>query len=84
MLTNIAKAIYESRNGPGAKPWAHLPASYKAPYMMDAEAAERVVRETLASASAMRASLTVDEGASAAIADAVREWRTVHDVFDGV
>lgn len=35
----IAKAIYESRNGHGCKPWTKLPIAHKAPYMADAQAA---------------------------------------------
>lgn len=34
-----ARAIYESRNGPGCKPWGHLPRSHKEPYRADARAA---------------------------------------------
>lgn len=39
--TRIAKAIYESRNGSGAKPWGHLPEAHQAPYLDDARAAMR-------------------------------------------
>lgn len=34
-----AKAIYESRNGKGCKPWSLLPGSHKEPYVADAKAA---------------------------------------------
>ncbi len=35
----IARAIYNDRNGVGAKPWARLPHSYQGPYLSDARAA---------------------------------------------
>lgn len=40
-LTNAAKAIYESRNGAGCRPWSQLPAIAKAAYLDDAEAARK-------------------------------------------
>lgn len=44
-LINIAaKRIYEARNGCGCKPWHHLPASYKEPYLLDAKVAFKVFR----------------------------------------
>jgi hypothetical protein len=38
-LEEVARAIYEGRNGPGARPWAHLQSGHKAPYRTDARAA---------------------------------------------
>jgi len=38
-IEEVARAIYEGRNGPGARPWAHLSAAHKAPYRTDARAA---------------------------------------------
>jgi len=35
----VAKAVYESRNGRGCKPWGVLPSSHKEPYLTDAKAA---------------------------------------------
>lgn len=35
----IAKAIYEGRNGAGAKPWILLPKAHREPYIGDARAA---------------------------------------------
>ncbi len=40
-VTNAAKAIYESRNGAGCRPWSHLPAIAKAAYLDDADAARK-------------------------------------------
>ena len=40
-VLNAAKAIYESRNGAGCRPWSQLPAIAKAAYLDDAEAARK-------------------------------------------
>ncbi len=39
----IARAIYEDRNGNGAKPWSLQTKSHRAPYIVDAAAALRVI-----------------------------------------
>ena len=44
MIERVGRAIYESRNGPGCKPWALLPKSHKAPYLSDATAALRALQ----------------------------------------
>lgn len=36
MVETIGKAIYEGRNGPKCKPWAHQPKSHQEPYLVDA------------------------------------------------
>lgn len=36
MPEQIAKAIYEGRNGKGCKPWAHQTKEHRAPYLADA------------------------------------------------
>lgn len=38
MREEIAKSIYERRNGHGAKPWARQPQAHRDPYLSDAEA----------------------------------------------
>lgn len=38
-VERIARAIYESRNGIGAKPWSRLMLQHKAPYLADGHAA---------------------------------------------
>lgn len=43
-LEEVARAIYEGRNGPGARPWAHLQSGHKAPYLTDARAAIEALR----------------------------------------
>ncbi len=48
----VARAIYESRNGPGCKPWARLPTAHKVPYLIDADAALAAVRAALREPSA--------------------------------
>lgn len=45
MTDAIAKAIYEGRNGRGASPWASLKAYHREPYILDAAATLRVLRE---------------------------------------
>lgn len=45
LINNAAKRIYEARNGIGCKPWHHLPASYKEPYLLDAKVAFEVFRK---------------------------------------
>jgi hypothetical protein len=40
-VTNAAKAIYESRNGAGCRPWSQMSAIAKAAYLDDAEAARK-------------------------------------------
>lgn len=44
-LEEIARAIYADRNGSGCKPWGNLPHSHKAPYLRDALAAVKAMRE---------------------------------------
>lgn len=39
MVEKVAKAIYEKRNGHGAKPFAHQPQAHRKPYFGDARAA---------------------------------------------
>lgn len=46
-IEDIAKAIYERRNGHGAKPWARLPKSHQVPYIGDAQAAVEVMRDDI-------------------------------------
>lgn len=43
-IEEVARAIYEGRNGPGARPWAHLQSGHKAPYRTDARAAIEALR----------------------------------------
>lgn len=45
MVERVARAIYASRNGPGAKPWSLLPKAHKSPYLGDARAAIEALRE---------------------------------------
>lgn len=44
-LEKMARAIYEGRNGPGCKPWAHIEAGHRKPYLTDALAALKAIRE---------------------------------------
>lgn len=41
----IAKAIYEGRNGARCKPWAHQPKAHREPYLIDALAAMKAMRD---------------------------------------
>lgn len=45
MVERVARAIYEQRNGFGAKPWGRQPASHREPYLHDAKAALKAARE---------------------------------------
>lgn len=45
MIDQAARAIYETRNGYGCKPWRLLPMAHKEPYLKDAEAAIFALRE---------------------------------------
>lgn len=45
MQERVARAIYESRNGRGCTPWARIAGSHKAPYLSDAIAAMKAMRE---------------------------------------
>lgn len=45
MVERVARAIYEGRNGAGAKAWASQPKSHRAPYLLDARAAIEAMRE---------------------------------------
>lgn len=38
MRERLARAIYQARNGHGAKPWAHQPKAHQEPYLTDADA----------------------------------------------
>lgn len=44
-LEQIARAIYERRNGHGCKPWSRLPREHQVPYLGDARAAVEAIRE---------------------------------------
>lgn len=44
-IEQIAKAIYERRNGARCHPWSKQPNSHQEPYLMDAEAALEAMRE---------------------------------------
>jgi len=44
-LEEIARAIYEGRNGSGCKAWGRLPDAHKAPYRSDALYAVRAMRD---------------------------------------
>lgn len=35
-VEEVARAIYEGRNGSGCKAWARLPKAHKQPYVLDA------------------------------------------------
>lgn len=43
-IEEVARAIYEKRNGHGCKAWGHQPNSHKAPYLSDARAAIETMR----------------------------------------
>jgi hypothetical protein len=45
MQERIARAIYEGRNGAKCKPWAHQPKAHREPYLLDALAAMKAMRE---------------------------------------
>lgn len=44
-IEEVARAIYADRNGSGCKPWGNLTNSHKAPYIRDALAAIRSLRD---------------------------------------
>jgi hypothetical protein len=48
LVEQVARSIYESRNGHGCKPWVHQPKAHQQPYLTDATAAIAAVREALA------------------------------------
>lgn len=45
MREKIARAIYESRNGAGCKPWAHITGDHRKHYLVDATAALTALEE---------------------------------------
>lgn len=45
MIERAARAIYERRNGAGCKPWSLQTKAHKAPYIDDAKAAIKAMRE---------------------------------------
>lgn len=45
MVERVARAIYDGRNGRGARAWASLPRSHQSPYFSDARAAIEAMRE---------------------------------------
>lgn len=38
-VEEVAKWIYDARNGPGVTPWSRRDGNHKAPYIMDAQVA---------------------------------------------
>jgi hypothetical protein len=47
LIENIARAIYEGRNGYGARPWGKIGKAHREPYLLDAKAALQEVGKTL-------------------------------------
>ena len=45
MIERVATAIYEDRNGPRCKAWAHLPKAHQEPYLKDARVAVGAMME---------------------------------------
>jgi hypothetical protein len=45
MREKIARAIYEKRNGAGARPWSTQPGTHRLPYLVDADAALDAMEE---------------------------------------
>lgn len=45
MVEQVARAIYEGRNGRGCVPWGRLPHAHRAPYLADARVAIEAMRE---------------------------------------
>lgn len=45
MVERVARAIYEGRNGRGARAWGSQPNAHKEPYRSDARAAIEAMRE---------------------------------------
>lgn len=50
MIERVARAIYESRNGNGCRPWSIQPKAHKSPYLDDARAAMGAIRDIFAAA----------------------------------
>lgn len=44
-IEEVAKAIYEGRNGSGCKAWGRLPKAHREPYILDALNAVHEMRE---------------------------------------
>lgn len=44
-VEEVARAIYEGRNGHGCKAWSRLPKAHQEPYLSDARAAIKAMRE---------------------------------------
>jgi len=47
LVSAVAKAIYEKRNGRGCKPWSYQTMSHQQPYLDDAQAAISTIRAAL-------------------------------------
>lgn len=79
MVEPVARAIYEGRNGKGCTVWAHLPKSYQEPYLKDAIAAIKAIREpTKIMIDAVR-----EIGGPQAAAYAIAAWPTMIDAALG-
>lgn len=48
-IEEVARAIYEGRNGTGCKAWSRLPKAHREPYILDALNAVHAMREPTAS-----------------------------------
>lgn len=44
-VEDVARAIYEGRNGAGCKAWSRLPKAHREPYILDALNAVHAMRE---------------------------------------
>lgn len=77
MIERVAKAIYMSRNGHGAKPWSLLPIAHKTPYLDDARAAIEAMRE-IPYGAAWEAAEQTEIGTTS---DIQKVWRIIIDAI---
>lgn len=74
-VEEIARAIYERRNGHGCKPWSLLTKAHKEPYLGDAEAAHALFAPILAEKE--RAELALCE-----LMNAAGHYKATHSEID--
>ncbi|MFG1331227.1 hypothetical protein V5F41_08220 [Xanthobacter autotrophicus] len=78
MQERIARAIYEGRNGAGCVPWSRRDRAHKAPYLSDAIAVMKAMREPTPTMSLAADDAVVEQYAEHP------EWEEAKDMAEGL
>jgi len=78
LVSAVAKAIYEKRNGRGCKPWSYQTMSHQQPYLDDAQAAISTILAALQEPSgAMLEACEREEAVKSSYVSHIDYWRAM-------